>query len=228
MAAVARGATGDGDVHPPSRTAPRGSPTPDRHRTTDGPGSTRRRTRENSPRNCTTTLVRDGPRPGCRRGRRDRGGHGAGGERGEHRHLGVVRAGQPHQRQGPRRVRPVHGRRRPDHAVVAPRRHQPAVAVRRLRGRLLPGEVAVVGQGPRRQRTVHGRRRRGHPVDRQQLDEPAVQRPGRRRLHPAHRPPQRQGRRDPGGVHGRRRERRAVRRLERRQPAVAAGPGRRR
>ena len=54
------------------------------------------------------------------------------------RHERLVRAGQPEQRQGARRVQPVHRRRRPDQAVVAQQRQPAAVAVHRLRQRLLP------------------------------------------------------------------------------------------
>ena len=54
------------------------------------------------------------------------------------RHQRLVRAGQPQQRQGPGRVQPLHRRRRPHHPVDPQQRQQPAVAVRRLRRRLLP------------------------------------------------------------------------------------------
>ena len=70
--------------------------------------------------------------------------------RGDRRHQRVVRAGQPQQRQGPRRLQPGHQRRCPDHPVVPQRRQPAAVAVRRLRRRLLPAQVAAVRQGPRR------------------------------------------------------------------------------
>ena len=75
------------------------------------------------------------------------------------RHERLVRAGQPQQRQGARRVQPVHRRRCPDQAVVAQQRQPAAVAVHQRRQRLLQGEVAAVGQGPRRDRQVHRRRR---------------------------------------------------------------------
>ena len=86
------------------------------------------------------------PSPGARRLGRD------------HRHQRLVRAGQPQQRQGAGRLQPGHHRRRPDHPVGAQRRRPAAVAVRRLRRRLLPAEVAAVGQGPRRLQPVHRRR----------------------------------------------------------------------
>ncbi|CAM5787190.1 hypothetical protein CPER28S_01970 [Cellulomonas persica] len=111
--------------------------------------------------------------------------------------------------------------------MVPARRHQPAVAVRQRRRRLLQAQVDALGQGARRERPVHGRRRGHHPVVRERWHQPAVQRPGRRRLHPAHRPAQRQGRRGAERVHRGRGERRAVRGLERHQPAVAAGAARR-
>ena len=74
-------------------------------------------------------------------------------------HKRLVRAGQPEQRQGARRVQPVHRRRCPDQAVVAQQRQPAAVAVHQRRQRLLQGEVAALGQGPRRDRQVHRRRR---------------------------------------------------------------------
>ena len=75
---------------------------------------------------------------------------------------------------------------------------QPAVAVRRLRRRLLPAEVAALRQGPRRRPRLH-RRRRGHrAVERQQRHQPAVQHPDDRRLRAADHPQQRQGRRGAG------------------------------
>ena len=72
--------------------------------------------------------------------------HRALGERGIDRHQRLVRAGQPQQRQGPGRVQPRHHRRRPDHPVDPQRRQPAAVAVRRLRRRLLPAQVAASGK----------------------------------------------------------------------------------
>ena len=157
--------------------------------------------------------------------RRGRRGRGAGGERRVDRHHRVVRAGQPQQRQGPGRLQPVHRRRRPDHPVDPQRRHPAAVAVRRLRQRLLPAQVPAVGQGPRRLQPLHRRRRRrssSGPTPTAPTSSCAL--PTRRRLRPAHQPQQRQGPRGPGRLHRRRRQHRPVRRLERHQPAVAARP----
>ncbi len=67
------------------------------------------------------------------------------------RHQRLVRAGQPQQRQGPGRLQPVHRRRRPRSPSGTPNNgNQPAVAVRRLRQRLLPGQVPALRQGPGR------------------------------------------------------------------------------
>ena len=122
----------------------------------------------------------------------------------------------------------VHHRRRPHHPVDPQRRRPTAVAVRRLRRRLLPAQVPPLRQGPRRLPAAPpptAPRSSSGPTQRHQ---PAV--PPRRlhrRLRPADQPQQRQGPRGPGRLHRRRRQHRPVRRLGRHQPAVAARPRRR-
>ena len=149
--------------------------------------------------------------------------------RGDGRHQRVVRVGQPQQRQGPGRLQPGHQRRRADHPVGPQQRQPAAVAVRRLRRRLLPAEVAAVRQGAGRLRLLDRQRRGDRAVVRQQRHQPAVP-AGRlgRRLRPADQPQQQQGGGGAGRLDRRRRQHRPVRRLERHQPAVAARPRRRR
>ena len=118
-------------------------------------------------------------------------------------------------------------RRRPDHPVGPQRRRPAAVAVRRLRRRLLPVEIPSLRQGPRRLQLVDRRRRRDRAVGRRQRRQPTVPARGLgRRLRPADQPAQRQGRRGAERLDRRRCQRRAVRRLGRQQPAMAAHPGR--
>lgn len=197
-------------IHPPHRVPTRGTP--------HGHLRTLSRVAAPRPRAGDPGAARDLSITGGRRPR----------ARGVHRHERVVRAGQPQQREGAGRLQQSDERRRAPGAVGPQRRRQPAVAVRRLRRRLLPAHVPPQRQGRRHLRPLHRRRRRRDPIHRQERHQPAV--PGRRhrqRLCQADQPQQRQGPRSVGVVHRGRRPHLAVHRPQRRQPAVAARQARR-